>query len=86
MLIKNLISIVINTIIFFMIIINYKKLNDVLTNKILILFLAIVLVFIDIIVKVILGSENIWAIIIRSSIYPVNVTIFVYLILNRKKD
>lgn len=85
MLIVNGMSIVINILIFFIIIVNYKRINYILTNKLLIVILAIVLVIIDIVVRDILGSENIWAIITRSIIYPVNIIIFVYLILNRKR-
>ena len=84
MLIRYGISIVTIILVFFMIIVNYKRMKSVVKNRVLIFFLAVILVLADIIIKLILGNVNIFAIIIRSIIYPLSISIFIYLILSRK--
>jgi len=79
------ISIVTIILVFFVIIVNYKRMKSVVKNRLLIFFLALTLVLVDIIIKLILGNENIFVIIIRSIIYPVSISIFIYLILSRKQ-
>ena len=87
MLIRYGISIGISAFIFFIIITNSSRLKRVVKNRLLIFFLAIVLMLINIILKVILGDESIFYTIIRSIIYSLGISIFVYLILirNNKK-
>jgi len=77
-------SIVINILVIMIIMLNYHRLKSVVKNRLLILFLALVLVFADIIIKSILGNENIFAKVITSIIYPLSMSIFIYLILSRK--
>ena len=83
MLIRYGISIGISAFIFFIIITNSSRLKRVAKNRLLIFFLAIVLMLINIILKVILGDESIFYTIIRSIIYSLNISIFVYLFLIR---
>lgn len=83
MLIRYGISIGISAFIFFIIITNSSRLKRVAKNRLLIFFLAIVLILINIILKVILGDESIFYTIIRSIIYSLSMSIFVYLILIR---
>ena len=83
MLIRYGISIGISAFIFFIIITNSSRLKRVVKNRLLIFFLAIVLMLINIILKVILGDESIFYTMIRSIIYLLSISIFVYLILIR---
>lgn len=83
MLIRYGISVVISSFIFFIIITNSGRLKRFVKNKLLIFFLAIVLMLINIILKVILGDESIFYTMIRSIIYLLSISIFVYLILIR---
>ena len=78
------ISIMISILVIMIIMLKYNRLKSVVKNRLLILFLALVLVFADIIIKLILGNENIFAKIITSIIYPLSMSIFIYLILSRK--
>ena len=84
MLIRYVISVGISTLVFYTIITNYNRFKSVVKNRLLILFLSVVLIFVDIIIKVIWGNENIFSTIIRSIIYSVSISIFVYLILSIK--
>ena len=83
MLIRYGLSVGISAFIFFIIITNSSRFKRVVKNRLLIFFLAIVLMLINIILKVILGDESIFYTIIRSIIYSLSMSIFVYLILIR---
>ena len=74
----------ISILVFFTLMINYNRMKIVAKNRLLIFFLAVLLVLADIIIKRILGNENIFATIISSIIYPLNMSIFIYLILSTK--
>ncbi|GAA0824218.1 hypothetical protein GCM10008914_27650 [Clostridium tertium] len=79
-LIRYVISVAISSLVFFIIMVNYNRMKNVVKNRLLIFFLTVVLVLVDIIIKILLGRESISATIIRSITYSVSMSIFIYLI------
>ncbi len=79
-----LVQYVISVVVFYIIIVNYKKADIITRNRLIFFILALVLVCVEIIIKSIFGYKNIIYTIIIGIIKPVNISIFIYLILNRK--
>lgn len=79
-LIRYVVSVAISSLVFFIIMVNYNRMKNVVKNRLLIFFLTVVLVLVDIIIKILLGRESISATIIRSITYSVSMSIFIYLI------
>ena len=86
MVLNALLRYVISMLVFYTLMVNYKRMKSFVKNRLLIFFLAVLLVFANIINKSILGNENIFAAIISGTIYPLYISIFIYLILSTKNS
>ena len=76
----------ISVLVFFIIMVNYNRMKSIVKHRLLVIFLAVLLALVDIIIKSILGNGNIFATIVSGIIYPLYISIFIYLILSKNHN
>lgn len=81
----HIIQFIISIFVFYMILQNYEKLEIFTKGRLLIFIVALALLFTNIAIRSIFGYVNILATIAGGIILPVYMTIFIYLILSRKR-